>query len=94
MKKEMIKFVSENFEVIKNNFYKSELNILEEILETEGDQNEFDFLVEFLNNQMNVSTTEELIDAINERSLGVDYDDEDDVNQLFDMIKAIKEATN
>jgi RecJ-like exonuclease len=94
MKKEMIKFVSENFEVIKNNFYKSELNILEEILETEGDQNVFDILVEFLNNQMNVSTTEELIDAINERSLGVDYDDEDDVNQLFDMIKAIKEATN
>jgi RecJ-like exonuclease len=94
MKKEMIKFVSENFEVIKNNFYKSELNILEEILETEGDQNEFDFLVEFLNNQMNVSTTEELIDAINERSLGVDYDDEDDANKLFDMIKAIKEATN
>ena len=91
MKKEMIKFVSENFEVIKNNFYKSELNILEEILETEGDQNEFDFLVEFLNNQMNVSTTEELIDTINERSLGVDYDDEDDVNQLFDMIRAIKE---
>jgi RecJ-like exonuclease len=94
MKKEMIKFVSENFKVIKNNFYKSELNILEEILETEGDQNEFDFLVEFLNNQMNVSTTEELIDAINERSLGVDYDDEDDVNQLFDMIKALKEAAN
>ena len=94
MKKEMIKFVSENFEVIKNNFYKSELNILEEILETEGDQNEFDFLVEFLNNQMNVSTTEELIDAINKRSLGVDYDDEDDANQLFDMIKAIKEAAN
>ena len=91
MKKEMIKFVSENFEVIKNNFYKSELNILEEILETEGDQNEFDFLVEFLNNQMNVSTTEELIDVINERSLGVDYDNEDDVNQLFDMIKVIKE---
>jgi hypothetical protein len=35
-----------------------------------------------------------LIDLINERSLGVDYDDEDDVNQLFDMIKALKEATN
>jgi hypothetical protein len=95
MKKEMIEFVEENFEVIKNNFYKSELNILEEILETEGDQNiEFDFLVEFLNNQMNVSTTEELIDAINERSLGVDYDDEDEVNELFNMIKSLKEATN
>jgi RecJ-like exonuclease len=94
MKKEMLKFVEENLEVIKDNFYKSELNILEDILETEGDQNEFDYLVEFLNNQMNVSTTEELIDVINERSLGVDYDDEDDVKHLFDMIKVLKEATN
>ena len=91
----MIKFVSENFEVIKNNFYKSELNILEEMFEDDiNDKEEFDYLSEFLINQMNVSTAEELIDAINERSLGVDYDDEDDANQLFDMVKAIKEATN
>jgi hypothetical protein len=92
MKKEMLKFVSENFEVIKNNFYKSELNILEEMFEDDiNDKEEFDYLSEFLINQMNVSTTEELIDVINERSLGVDYDNEDDVNQLFDMIKVIKE---
>lgn len=90
MKKEMIKFVSENFEVIKNNFYKSELNILEEILETENDF-EFDFLVECLNDQMEVSTAEELIEVINERSIGVDYEEEDDVNQLFDMIKVLKD---
>jgi hypothetical protein len=94
MKKEMIKFVSENFEVIKNNFYKSELNILEEILEDEGDQYEFDLLVECLNNQLEVDSAEDLIDAINERSIGIDLDDESDCDELFDMIKAIKEAAN
>jgi hypothetical protein len=94
MKKEMIKFVSENFEVIKNNFYKSELNILEEILEDEGDQYEFDLLVECLNNQLEVDSAEDLIGAINERSIGIDLDDESDCDELFDMIKAIKEAAN
>jgi hypothetical protein len=47
-------------------------------------------LARFLNNQMNVSTAEELIDVINERSIGVDLDG-DEVNELFDMIKSIKE---
>ena len=88
MKEEMIKFVSENFEVIKNNFLKSEINILEEIFE--GGGLEFDYLKEFLINQMNVSTAEELIDVINERSIGVDLDGEE-VIELFNMIKANKE---
>jgi RecJ-like exonuclease len=88
MKNEMIKFVSENFEIIKNNFYKDELNILEEIYEDEGDIDDHNMLVEFLNNQMNVETVEELIDVINERSIGVDLDG-DEVNELFNMIKAI-----
>jgi RecJ-like exonuclease len=88
MKNEMIKFVSENFDVIKNNFYKDELNILEEIYEDEGDIDDHNMLVEFLNNQMNVETVEELIDVINERSIGVDLDG-DEVNELFNMIKAI-----
>jgi hypothetical protein len=53
MKNEMIKFVSENFEVIKNNFYKSEFNILEEMFEDDiNDKEEFDYLSEFLINQM------------------------------------------
>jgi hypothetical protein len=91
MKKEMIKFVSENFEVIKNNFYKSELNILEEMFEDDiNDKEEFDYLSEFLINQMNVSTAEELIDVINDRSIGVDLDSEE-VIELFNMIKSIKE---
>jgi hypothetical protein len=33
-----------------------------------------------------------LIDIINECSLGVDYEDEEDCNNLFNMIKAMKEA--
>ena len=89
MKKEMIKFVSDNFEVIKNNFLKDEMNILEEMFEDEEiDENEFNHLNEFLINQMNVSTAEELIDVINKRSLGVDFDS-DEVNDLFDMIKEV-----
>jgi hypothetical protein len=89
MKSEMIKFVSDNFEVIKNNFLKDEMNILEEMFEDEEiDENEFNNLSEFLINQMNVSTAEELIDVINERSLGVDFDS-DEVNDLIDMIKEV-----
>ena len=87
MKSEMIKFVSDNFEVIKDNFYKSELNILEEMFEDGiNDKEEFDYLSEFLINQMNVSTAKELIDVINDRSIGVDLDGEE-VIELFNMIK-------
>jgi RecJ-like exonuclease len=91
VKNEMIEFVSGNFEVIKNNFYNDELNILEEIYEDEGDIDDHNMLVEFLNNQMNISTAEELIEVINERSLGVDFEDDEDTNELFKMIKVIKE---
>jgi hypothetical protein len=75
MKNEMIKFVSENFEVIKAQFLKDEMDILEEMFEDEiNNKEEFDHLSEFLIKQMNVSTAEELIDVINERSIGVDLD--------------------
>ena len=91
MKNEMIKFVSENFEVIKNNFLKDEISILEEMFEDGiNDKEEFDYLSEFLINQMNVSTAKELIDVINDRSIGVDLDGEE-VIELFNMIKAISE---
>ena len=93
VKNEMIEFVSENFEVIKNNFLKSEMNILEEMFEDEMiDKDEFKDLSEFLIDQMNVLTTEELIDVINERSIGVEFEDDDDCNNLFNMIKAMKEV--
>ena len=91
MKNEMIKFVSENFEVIKNNFLKDEISILEEMFEDDiNDKEEFAYLSEFLINQMNVSTAKELIDVINNRSIGVDLDGEE-VIELFNMIKAISE---
>ena len=94
MKNEMIKFVSENFEVIKAQFLKDEMNILEELFEDEiNDENEFDYLSEFLLNQIEVESAEELIDVINERSIGVDLDS-DEVIELFNMIKEIKEVAN
>ena len=94
MKNEMIKFVSENFEVIKAQFLKDEMNILEEMFEDEiNDKNEFDHLSEFLLDQIEVENAEELIEVINERSIGVDLDS-DEVIELFDMIKAIKEVAN
>jgi len=89
----MIKFVSENFDVIKNQFLKDEIEILNEIFEDEGDLVEHNRLTEFLLDQMKVSTAEELIDVINERSLGVNLDGVE-VGELFNMIKAIKEAAN
>jgi hypothetical protein len=92
MKNEMIKFVSENFDVIKAQFLKDELEILDDNF---GDDIiEFNSLTEVLFEQMNASTAEELIDVINERSIGADLDSEDDLNELFDMIKAMKEAAN
>jgi hypothetical protein len=94
MKNEMIKFVSENFDVIKNQFLKDELEILAECFNDElSDIEEFIYLMKFLVDQMNVSTAEELINVINERSIGVDLDDVE-VEELFDMIKSIKEVAN
>ena len=77
MKNEMIKFVSENFDVIKNEFIDNEKDnffMIDEIKEIEE--------------------AEELLEMINECSLGVDYEDFEDVNELFDMIKAMKEQHN
>jgi hypothetical protein len=91
MKNEMIKFVNENFDVIKSQFLKDELEILDDNF---GDDIiEFNSLTEFLFEQIEVSTAEGLIDVINERSIGVDLDDIK-VEELFNMIKAIKEAAN
>ena len=87
MKKEMIKFVEVNFEVIKNNFYNAEIEILEEIGDEEGEDMSDD--IEFLTDQINVSTAEDLINVINERSISIDLDDEDELSELFDEIKFI-----
>ena len=94
VKNEMIEFVSEDFDVIKNQFLKDELEILAECFNDGlSDVEEFIYLMKFLVDQMNVLTAEELIDVINERSIGVDLDDIE-VEELFNMIKAIKEAAN
>ena len=90
MKNEMIEFVSENFDVIKNQFLKDELEILAEGFNDRGDFEDFISLINFLVDQMNVSTAKELIDVINDRSIGVDLDSEK-VIELFNMIKAILE---
>ena len=89
MKNEMIKFVDENFHKIKTQFLNDEIEILKEMLE-DGvfDLNDFESLKDYLIKQMNVSTSEELINVINERSIGVDLDSNEAV-ELFDMIKAI-----
>jgi hypothetical protein len=96
MKNEMIKFVSENFDVINRRFLKSELEIIIECCEDEMgviNVTELNMLMEILLKQLEVSTAEELIEVINERSLGVDLNS-DEAEELFDMIKAMKEATN
>jgi hypothetical protein len=92
MKNEMIKFVSENFKAIKVQFLKDEIEILNECFE--DDQEELDSLTEFLCEQLEVNSAEELIEVINERSIGIDLDDESDCDELFDMIKSIKESAN
>jgi signal recognition particle GTPase len=91
MKSEMIKFVSDNFEVIKNRFLKDEMNMLKEKFEDEEiDENKFNHLSEFLINQINVSTVEELIDMINREPLGVDLNSD----EFFDLFYIIKELAN
>jgi len=89
MKKEMLKFVEENLELIKDNFYNSEESAI--MNDDFCDEDDLVFLIDELEC---ISSAEELIDLINERSLGVDYDDEADAEQLFDMIQALKEAAN
>jgi hypothetical protein len=89
MKSEMIKFVSENFEVIFNNFYESEKDAILNCDDCDlSDLYNLDYDLE------NADSAEELIELINERTIGVDLDDEDESEELFDMIKELKEAAN
>jgi hypothetical protein len=79
---EMVKFVSQNFDAIKANYLDTELEILDDIEAEEEDYSN-------LNSQMDVSSAEELINAINERSMGVDLENDMDASELFDMIKEL-----
>jgi hypothetical protein len=86
MKNQLVNFVNENFEAIKIFFYNQEKDLIN--YECDGDID----LLEFLDEQMNVSTSIELIEVINERSLGVDLEDDSDCEELFDMIKLFIEV--
>jgi hypothetical protein len=87
MKNEMIKFVSENFEMIKLNYFNIEKDIIEDLDEDDDEINE---MIDELNNQMSeVNNALDLIELINERGLGIDFSDKDDCEELFDMIKNI-----
>ena len=90
IKNELIEFVSLNFETIKHNFSESEHKILEEIFEDEKDITEAvkEELIYFLENQLlNATTAKELIDVINERSIGIDLNNNDECTKLFGMIE-------
>ena len=87
MKNEMMKFVEVNFKIIKDNFYNSELDILSEI-EYE-DNYEMEYCRKILDDQMDIFTAGELVNIINERSLGVDLDSSE-LADLFNEIKFIQ----
>ena len=81
VKNEMIEFVKVNFEVIKNQFIKQE--------EENGGNGFLDEVYDLDN-----SKVEELLEIINECSLGVDFNDDKEASELFRMIKAMNEVTN
>jgi hypothetical protein len=78
---DMIDFVKQNFDKIKTNFYNAEKEAI--INDDYADQSDIDNLEAQL---MDVSTAEELIDVINDRSIGVDLEGEE-ASELFNMIK-------
>jgi hypothetical protein len=82
---EMIEFVNSNFEVIKDNFYQAEREIIEELDESDEEIKE---MINCLDEQMNeVIDTNSLIELINERSIGIDLNDEDECEELFEQIE-------
>jgi len=85
MKSQLVNFVEENFEEVKSFFYNQEREMIIEEFKNESDRDRNE-MISVLDEQMNVSTSLELIEVINERSLGVDLDDDYEV--LFEMIKS------
>jgi hypothetical protein len=87
MKNETLEFINEHFETIKSSFINDETQIIEELDLTE---NEILGLLIFLNKQMSsVENSLDLLQVINERSLGIDLDNDEEVEQLLNMIKNI-----
>jgi hypothetical protein len=82
---EMIEFVNSNFEVIKDKFYQAEKEIIEELDESDEEIKE---LIAYLDEQINeIINTNSLIELINERSIGIDFNDEDECEELFEQIE-------
>ena len=79
---DMVDFVKQNFDTIKDNFYKSEKDI---IMDTDGDETDLSNLEDQLSTATDAVS---LIDVINERSIGVDLNDSEEAEELFDQIKS------
>ena len=87
MKNETLEFINEHFETIKLSFINDEIQIIEEL---DWEKDEMLGLLIFLNKQMSsVVNSLDLLQVINERSLGIDLDNDEEVEQLLNMIKNI-----
>lgn len=87
MKNETIEFINEHFEMVKSSFINDEIQMIEELDLNNG---EILSLLMFLNKQMSsVENSLDLLQVINERSLGVDLDNDEEVEKLLNMIKNI-----
>jgi hypothetical protein len=87
MKNETLEFINEHFETIKSSFINDETQIIEEL---DLSNDETLGLLIFLNKQMSsVENSLDLLQVINERSLGIDLDNDEEVEQLLNMIKNI-----
>lgn len=93
MKNEMIKFVSENFEVIKNKYTQHEEEMIwaEEVPKYTDTDKILEFL-SILENQMNVETSEELIEVIRTREGMFNSNSYNFDNELFNILKGITES--
>ena len=81
MKNEMIKFADENFELLKSNYYQIESDILNDLDESDE---EIEEMIQCLNEQIiEVNSTLDLIELINERGIGIDIDNEDECEELL-----------
>ena len=92
MKKELIEFVSLNFETIKRKFSENEYSILKEMFEdkilNEVNLEELNYFLE--NQLLNANNTNGLIEVINSRSLDIDLNNDKECNELFEMIKKLR----
>ncbi len=81
MKNEMMKFVDENFELLKSNYYQIENDIQNELDESDEEIEEMN---QSLDEQMSeINSSLDLIELINERGIGIDIDNEDECEELL-----------